>query len=256
MSIATLQDALGYVFTDRALLIKALTHRSYASEHANAQDNERLEFVGDAVLQLVVTEYLYGTQTELQEGEMAKVRAGCVNRDELAGIARSIGLGNALLLGVGERQSNGAQKASILADAMEAILAAVYVDGGMDVARRVILDHWRDLIDRKARAPGRRDYKTRLQERLASAGDRPSYQMGTHGPDHARTFTATVSGADGVLGAGTGASKKEAQQAAARVALEHMDAHEPNSPDDGAAGPSDDSEVGAIHIRPSNSSSL
>ncbi len=214
-----LETALGYRFEDPALLEQALTHRSYASEHHDAEDNERLEFVGDAVLQLVVTEYLFITQPDLSEGQMAKVRAGCVNRVELAAVAREIGLGDALRLGVGERQSRGADKSSILADAMEALIAAIYVDGGIAAARRVVLAHWESIIDAKAESPGRRDYKTRLQERLATEGDRPRYAMDVDGPDHARVFTAVVSVGEAVLGSGSGASKKEAQQAAARVAL-------------------------------------
>lgn len=223
MSLPDLESALGHTFADRSILNLALTHRSYASEHADADNNERLEFVGDAVLQLVVTEYIYTTRPDLREGEMAKLRASCVNRTELAVIARLIGLGSRIRLGVGERHSEGADKDSILADAMEAVLAAVYVDGGIEAARTVVLRHWRELIDTKAEAPGNLDYKTRLQELLATRGERPEYLMFMDGPDHQRAFTATVRLDEVELGFGTGASKKEAQQAAARQALDRLD---------------------------------
>ncbi|HVR33122.1 MAG TPA: ribonuclease III [Acidimicrobiia bacterium] len=215
----SLQAALGHSFADPSLLDAALIHRSYTAEHADAADNERHEFLGDAVLQLVVTDFLFEHYPEMREGEMAKVRAACVNRTELADVARKIGLGEHISLGVGELASGGRTKDSILADSMEAVLCAVYLDAGLDAARRVILDHWTDLIRSKAQAPGRRDFKTRLQERLATRGLRPDYEVADTGPDHAKVFRAVVSVDGMVLGSGTGKSKKEAQQEAARQAM-------------------------------------
>lgn len=214
-----LQDRLGHRFTDPSNLEAALVHRSYTAEHSDVGDNERHEFLGDAVLQLVVTDFLFEHYPDMREGEMAKVRAACVNRVELAAIARAIDLGSHLKMGVGEVASGGRSKDSILADAMEAVLAAVYLDGGLEPSRTVILRHWTDLVHRKAKAPGRRDFKTRLQERLAANGLRPDYLVEDTGPDHAKVFSAEVRVEGRVLGRGSGRSKKEAQQEAARQAL-------------------------------------
>lgn len=214
-----LEAALGHTFSDSAILDAALVHRSYTAEHPDVADNERHEFLGDAVLQLVVTDFLFHHYPDMREGEMAKVRAACVNRVELAAVAREVGLGAHIRMGVGELASGGREKDSILADAMESVLSAIYLDAGLEVARRVILEHWTDLIRAKAQAPGKRDFKTRLQERLAARGLRPEYAVTDEGPDHAKVFSAEVSVGGVVLGAGTGKSKKEAQQEAARQAI-------------------------------------
>jgi ribonuclease III len=214
------EGALGHNFADGALLDAALIHRSHTAEHPDEPDNERLEFLGDAVLQLVVTDYLYANHGGLREGQMAKVRAACVNRDELAAIARTIGLGDRIRLGVGEQQSGGREKSSILADTMEAVIAAVYLDAGLEAARSCVLGLWTDLIETKAVSPGRRDFKTRLQEALAAEGRRPVYVVVGTGPDHARRFEARVEVDGTIMGVGQGRSKKEAEQQAARVAIE------------------------------------
>lgn len=214
-----LVESLGHDFVRPELLEASLIHRSYAAEHPDIEDNERMEFLGDAVLQLVVTHYLYDHYPELSEGEMAKTRAACVNREGLAVIARRLGVGPHLQMGAGEESTGGRDKDSILADAMEAIIAAVYLDGGYEIARRVILEHWTQLIDRKAQSPGRLDYKTRYQEELAADGKRPEYEVEGEGPDHDKRFTATVSVDGEVRGRGSGRSKKEAEQAAARAAM-------------------------------------
>lgn len=218
--LVELETALGYSFRRRSFLEAALVHRSYTAEHIDVEDNERLEFLGDAVLQLSVTDHLFEVYPELREGELAKVRAACVNRETLAVMAKILGLGPHMMIGLGERNSGGHEKDSILADAMEAILAAVYLDSDFPTARRVVLDLWVPIIAEKARAPGNLDFKTRLQELLASTGRTPRYEMVDSGPDHAKSFDAVVS-VDGVdLGRGSGRSKKEAQQEAARIALE------------------------------------
>lgn len=216
----TLEETLGHRFADGRLLEAALIHRSYSAEHPGIEDNERMEFLGDAVLQMVVTEILFEEHPSLAEGEMAKVRAACVNRAVLADLASRLGVGERLLMADGEEASGGRSKASILSDAMEAILAAVYIDGGMDAARRVVRSHWTDLVALKAEAPGLRDFKTRLQEVYAPAGLRPEYIVTGTGPDHAREFTATVFVDGKELGSGRGRSKKEAEQSAAQAALE------------------------------------
>lgn len=219
MTLDRLAEEIGHAFADTGLLERALVHRSYTAEHPALPDNERMEFLGDAVLQLAVTDFLYAHFPTLREGELAKIRAACVNREELALVARRIGVGEHIRLGIGERQSGGSEKASILGDAMEALLAAVYLDAGLEAARRVVLSHWRDVILAKATAPGRLDFKTRLQEELAAEGRRPVYAILGSGPDHAREFVATVEVDGEVWGQGSGRSKKEAEQDAARSAM-------------------------------------
>ena len=214
-----IEERLGHTFRDPRLLVHSLTHRSLESEQPDQPSNERLEFLGDAVLQLVVTDFLFAEYPHLPEGEMAKVRAACVNRTELARIARRIQLGSDIRLGKGEEATGGREKSSILADALEAVLAAIYLDGGIVSARGVVLDHWQDLIREKATSPGRLDYKTRLQEVLAAQARVPAYEVEGDGPDHARVFSATVAVDGQVIGSGTGRSKKEAQQSAASEAL-------------------------------------
>lgn len=216
-----LEAALGHEFTDRSLLETALTHRSYTAEHPGVH-NERMEFLGDAVLGLAVTEEIYRRFGDLSEGKLAKLRASLVNRDELAAVARRLDLGPELRLGRGELTSGGSEKPSILADAMEALIAAVYLDAGFDEAKRVVLELWSEAIARRATAPGRHDYKTRLQEVLAAEGRLPVYRTEGTGPDHARTYRATVSVDDQVLGTGAGGSKKQAEQAAAAEALNRL----------------------------------
>jgi ribonuclease-3 len=213
-----LEQALGYSFADRALLRRALTHRSHDPEGSN----ERLEFLGDAVLEFVMTSHLYAT-SGLNEGEMTKVRVSVVNQDALVEVARRAGVGEAVLLGGGEEEAGGREKASILADTLEALLGAVYLDGGLAAARRVILAHWGSLLADRVGVPGEGDYKTRLQEVLARRGQVPAYVAEGEGPDHAPVFFATVTAAGRVLGVGTGTSKKGSEQAAARRALDLLD---------------------------------
>jgi ribonuclease-3 len=220
--VSDLERRLDYRFDDRTLLEVSLTHRSYAAEHEDAEHNERMEFLGDAVLELVMTELLYERFGEMREGEMAKLRASLVSGDTLSTIARSLDMGSALRLGRGEEASRGREKDSILADAMEAVIAAVYLDGGLDAVRSVIHHQWESRIRARSVSPGSRDYKTRLQEVLAQAHLEPIYQVRGEGPDHDRVFTAAVSINGNVRGEGRGRSKKEAQQEAARVALEQM----------------------------------
>ncbi len=210
---------LGYDFRDESLLEKALTHRSWTAENPNGENNERMEFLGDAVLQFAVTQYLYEDYPQLSEGQMAKVRASCVSGAQLAEVANELGLGRLVRMGSGEAASGGRKKHSILADAMEAVLAAVYLDSGIEQARTVVLAHWAKIVDAKAESPGRRDYKTRYQEVLAAGGLRPEYDVVGSGPDHQKRFVATLKVEGEVVGVGEGRSKKEAQQAAARAAL-------------------------------------
>ncbi len=219
--LADLERKLGAKFENLEHLRAALVHRSYVAEHLDAEHNERMEFLGDAVLQMIVTVYLFEHHPELAEGEMAKVRAGLVNGTELADVAREVELGGHLVLGRGELASGGKHKESILADAMEAVIAAIYLDQGFEGARRFILKRWAGRIEARVAAPGKRDYKTRLQEVLARVGNRPRYRVTEDGPDHDKTFTACVEVEGAIVGEGTGRSKKEAEQSAAADALEH-----------------------------------
>ena len=219
-----LEEALNHRFADRTLLDQALVHRSYLAESDTVESFERIEFLGDAVLQLAVTRYLYDTYPELPEGELAKIRAAVVNERVLAAIARDLGLGSVLHLGHGEEMTGGRDKSSILSDAIESVLGAVYLDAGFAAASAVVLAHWTAVITEHAKAPGRRDYKTRLQEILAQRGKIPCYDVSDSGPEHAKAFTATVSIDGVVVGTGSGTSKKQAEQVAAQAASEAIDA--------------------------------
>jgi len=202
-----IQEAVGHSFRDPELLSTAMLHRSFTAEHALDDSYERLEFLGDAVLQLSVTDYLYEEYPTMAEGEMAKVRAAVVNERALAQLAREWSLGAALRLGRGEEMTGGREKESILSDAVEAVLGAVYVDAGFETVRRLILRHWSDLVDERAAFPGRLDYKTRLQERLARLGLRPRYAVEEDGPEHAKEFTAKVWADGELLGEGCGSRR-------------------------------------------------
>jgi ribonuclease-3 len=218
-----LDRALGISFEDPQLRETALTHRSFAFEHGRTVTNERLEFLGDAVLGLVVTDMAYREYPDLPEGSLAKLRAAIVNMAALADVARGLGLGDLVLLGKGEEQSGGRDKSSILADALEAVFGAIYLDRGLDAARTVIERLFRPRMEAYERGEGDRDYKTILQE-LASQALRsmPDYRIQERGPDHEKEFTATVFLGGEPLGTGIGRSKKEAEQQAAREAYGRM----------------------------------
>lgn len=217
------EAVFGHRFSSHEVLELALTHRSYAAEHDLDVSYERLEFLGDAVLQLAVTRHLYDTYGGLAEGELAKIRAAVVNRRTLAGIARKVGIGDMIRLGQGEEMSGGRDKDSILADVVEALLGAIYLDGGYEPAADFILEHWVPLIEERAAAPGRRDYKTRLQEMMAQRGSMPRYELTESGPDHAKSFRARLWVDDELLGEGEGSSKKRAEQDAARNATKSIE---------------------------------
>ena len=221
-AMAKLERALGHEFRDAEILAWALIHRSYHAEHPGVAHNERFEFLGDAVLGLAVTTFLFNEFGRMPEGQMAKVKAAVVSREELAEVAHEIGLPACVRLGRGEEITGGRHKPSILADAMEALIAAVYLDAGYVVAAEVVISHWADRIRSRALRPGGADYKTRLQEVLAALGLSPRYEVAGFGPDHAKQFTAAVMVDGTIRGEGRGASKREAEQEAARVALKEM----------------------------------
>jgi ribonuclease-3 len=218
-SQAALARRLGYSFEDPSLLDLALTHRSFCAEHAGHVSNERLEFLGDAVLGLVVTDHIFASYPDMPEGELAKLRAAVVSASTLAEVARELDLGGAFRLGKGEAASGGADKRSILADGIEALFGAVYLDGGMAAVRPLVLSLLNDRIDRAADGPGGHDFKTRLQELAARHYDAlPSYHLSDEGPDHEKRFFATVYLGGEAHGSGEGPSKKQAEQAAAHAA--------------------------------------
>ncbi len=218
-----LERALGLRFRDPKLRHSSLSHRSFAFEQGSADTNERLEFLGDAVLGLVVTDLAFARFPEMPEGELAKLRAATVNMLTLADVARDLGLGEELLLGKGEELSGGRDKTSILADALEAVLGAVYLDRGLNTSRDLIERLFWPRMAAYARGEGERDYKTGLQELAAQeVGTVPQYRVKEEGPDHAKEFTATVLLAGREYGSGEGRSKKEAEQRAAREAYARL----------------------------------
>ena len=198
-----------------------MSHRSWCSENPGEPSNERLEFLGDAVLGLVVTDSLYARFPEQPEGQLAKSRAAVVSAPALAEVGITLELGHHVRLGKGEDASGGREKSSILADAVEAVIGAVYLDGGIDAARTLILEQLERRISDAASRPGAFDYKTRLQEVAAADGQRPPvYMISESGPDHHKRFEASVSIGEQIQGTGDGSSKKEAEQRAARAAWE------------------------------------
>ena len=224
----TLEEKLGYAFRNRDLLEAALYHSSYANEHrgSGVQSNERLEFLGDSVLGMVTADYLYRKHPGLPEGDLTRIRAALVCEESLHEVAQSLNLGSYLKLGRGEESGGGRQRPSILADATESVFAAVYLDGGVEEARRII---HRVLLDKEREEvveERRRDYKTALQELVQrTPGHSITYQLVLEtGPDHCRVFVMEVLVDGKAVGRGEGRSKKSAEQAAACNALEQMNA--------------------------------
>jgi len=210
---------------DEDLLRRAMTHRSYAYEHDNAPHNERLEFLGDAVLGLVVTDALYTNHPDLPEGQLAKLRAAVVNTRALADVARHHGLGSYVLLGRGEEATGGREKASILADTTEALIGCVYLTSGMPAASTLVHRLLDDLMSRSAQWGAGLDWKTSLQELVSTAElDGPEYLVENEGPDHDKWFTARAVVGGEAVGTGEGTTKKAAEQRAAEQAWNVLNA--------------------------------
>lgn len=230
----SVEDVLG-VSLDLELLERALTHRSYAYENGGLPTNERLEFLGDAVLGLVVTDALYSRHPDRPEGELAKLRAAVVNMNALADVARGLGVGAHLRLGRGEESSGGRDKSSILADTLEALIGAVYLEHGIDVARVTVHRLVDPVLDASALLGAGLDWKTSLQEFTATAGlGVPEYRIEEEGPDHAKLFHAAAVVAGQAYGTGDGRSKKEAEQRAAEAAFLALNDQGKASPVDAA----------------------
>ena len=218
-----LQENIGYKFKDQELLKKALTHTSYAYEH-NVESNEKLEFLGDSILEFISSIYLYKNYPKLKEGEMTKVRATVVCEKSLYKIAKKHNFSDFLYLGKSERLSGGENRPAILADSVEAIIAAIYLDGGLEEARRFIEENLKDEIEIASKHVGQKDYKTVLQEKLQEHGEvKIVYTIiNEKGPDHDKIFEAEVECNGKQLAVGTGKSKKQAEMQAAKKALESL----------------------------------
>lgn len=223
-SRASLCRRLGYRFGDDALLELSLRHRSWCAENGGLASNERLEFLGDAVLGVVVTDHLFRTAPDSSEGVLARRRSELVSATALAGVARSVGLGEALLLGRGEEATGGRSKTSILADAMEGVLGAIYLDRGIEAVTEVVLRLLDERIDGVVSGDVASDHKSHLQEVAAHRfGELPRYELTEDGPEHEKHFRAVVRLGGTPWGEGEGRTKKEAEQAAARQAADRLD---------------------------------
>ena len=221
--MADIEQRIGYIFEDKSLLDEALTHSSYANEHGLGRlgCNERLEFLGDAVLSAVVADYLYRTLPDVEEGELTKQRAAMVCESALAMFARDIGLGKDMHFGKGELKTHGNERDSILSDCFEAVIAAIYLDGGVEAARKFIARH---VLQEATGAELSRDYKTELQEVIQQNPEEKLRYVHSaeSGPDHDKTFTVEVWLNSNVIATATGHSKKQAEQNAAAEALRLM----------------------------------
>ena len=229
MNLERLQERLGYNFGDRGILLQAMTHTSYGHEFLNEKplalrDNERLEFLGDAILDVVVSDILLETFPNAHEGQLSKMRAAVVNEKTLAQMAKSISLQDVIRLGKGELQTGGNLKPSIISSAFEALIAAIYLDGGFNAVYPVVRHLFAPLFSEEQDLMSFYDHKTQLQE-IVQARHKvtPSYHLiQTHGPDHAKTFEVEVRMNGKILAMATGSSKKEAEQNAARAAIQSV----------------------------------
>jgi ribonuclease III len=223
-----IEKKIGYTFNDADLLVKAMTHSSYANERKNKVDynNERLEFLGDSVLSLIVSQYLFENNPDKKEGDLTKARAKLVCELTLSKCSRKISLGEFIILGKGEEMTGGRERNSILADAFEALIAAIYLDGGYDKAKAFVLSRIVEYVDDALEGRIIQDYKTYLQEVIqVKKGNQLDYKLvGTSGPDHCKEFFVEVILNDSVIGTGIGKSKKDAEQEAAKSALSTIEA--------------------------------
>ena len=223
MNIEELEKNIGYTFKNKELLKQALRHTSYANER-NLESNEKLEFLGDSILEFLSSKYIYNKYTNLREGEMTKVRATVVCEKSLYKVAKLHNFSDFLYLGKSEQKTEGSKRPAILADSVEAVIAAIYLDGGLEEAEKFIIENLKDAILDATKHVGDKDYKTVLQEKLQEHGDvKIEYKtIGESGPDHDKTFEADVEVNGKFLAKGKGKSKKEAQMQAAKKALENF----------------------------------
>ena len=223
-NIYKFENIIDYKFNNKEYILEALTHSSYSNENKRYNFNERLEFLGDSVLSIVISDYLFKNEKDLPEGELTKLRASIVCEESLSEVANEIQLGEFMLLGKGEEATGGRERISILADAFEAVIAAIYLDGSIEDARNFILNNMNSIISDARRGKIFRDYKTQLQEVLQVNGEVNIWYklIDEKGPDHNKRFIMEVGINNDVLGIGEGKSKKEAEQLAAKVALDKI----------------------------------
>ena len=222
-SIEQLEQSINYTFQDKNLLKKAFTHTSYAYEH-HIESNEKLEFLGDSILEFLSSKYIYANYSNLKEGEMTKVRAEVVCEDSLYLVAQKHHFSDFLYLGKSEELSMGKTKPAILADSVEALIAAIYFDGGLAEAEKFIIENLKDAVEKSSKNVGMKDHKTVLQEKLQEHGNiHIVYEViNTKGPDHDKTFISQVSCDGKILATGEGKTKKQAEMQAAQKALEKL----------------------------------
>lgn len=223
MELTNLEQKINYTFKNKPLLETAVTHKSYSHEY-NVENNERLEFLGDTILNMTVTEYIFSNPKHISEGNMTKIRSEIICEDCLYEAACKIGYGAEMLLGCGEEKTGGRNKPSILSDAFEAITAAIYLDGGIEYAKKFVLDNLTNYIDDAISKIGRKDCKTALQEILQENGEiKIEYAViKEKGPEHDKIYEVVVKANDKILGQGTGKNKKEAEQEAAKDAMKML----------------------------------
>lgn len=224
MRLEKLEESIGYTFKNKLLLKNALTHTSYANEN-NVKSNEKLEFLGDSILEFISSKYIYKKYPNLKEGEMTKVRADVVCEKSLYKVACMHNFSDFLFIGKSQIINKGNERPSILADSVEAVIAAIYFDSGLEAAEKFIVENLKDYIETASKHVGMKDHKTVLQERLQVHGDvKIKYDIiNESGPDHDKTFTARVSVNGNVLAEGNGRTKKEAEMEAAKKALDNME---------------------------------
>ena len=222
--ISDLEKNIGYKFKDNKYLKIALTHKSYLDDYPDHQSNQRFEFFGDAILDFDLTEYLFKKYPDLDEGSLTKIRSSAVNQFYLVKLGRKINIGKYLFLSKAEESTGGREKDSILEDALEALIAALYFDGGLSAVNDFVSKFIYPSIKELSLNPGQKDYKTRLQEYFAKQGLKVKYEDTSHGPDHDKNFSANVLLDENVIGSGIGKSKKSAQQSAAKDALNSLNA--------------------------------
>ena len=223
MQLEELEKNIGYTFKNKELLKQALRHTSYANER-NLESNEKLEFLGDSILEFLSSKYIYKNYVNLREGEMTKVRATVVCEKSLYEVAKLHNFSDFLYIGKSEQKTEGSKRPAILADSVEAVIAAIYIDGGLEEAEKFIIENLKDAIREATKHVGNKDYKTVLQEKLQEHGEvKIEYKtIGESGPDHDKTFEAEVEVNGKFLAKGKGKSKKEAQMQAAKKALENL----------------------------------
>ncbi len=223
-NIQKFENIIDYRFNNKEYILEALTHSSYSNENKKYQFNERLEFLGDSVLSIVISDYLFENEKKLPEGELTKLRANIVCEESLSEVANNINLGQYMLLGKGEEATGGRERISILADAFEAVIAAIFLDGGIEESKKFILNYMSEIIAKSRKGKIFRDYKTYLQEILQGEGyTNIWYKLKEEkGPDHNKKFVMVVGVEEREIGIGQGKSKKEAEQSAARNAIESI----------------------------------